>query len=259
MIDLSSKVALVTGSGKGIGQVIALAFAKHGANVIVNGRTDESGQEVADKIKAMGRNSFYVRADVSKSDEVEEMVKKIITDSDRIDILVNNAGVSTTAPLVDLKEEEWDWIINVNTKGVFLCSKFVAREMIKQKSGKIVNIASRGARVGLPLYTHYTASKFGVVGLTQSMAHELAPHGINVNAICPGKVDTAMIRREWVWEGELTGRSPEEIEREIVASIPLGRMAQPEDIAKVAVFLASDYAAYMTGQTLNVTGGLRMD
>jgi len=167
--------------------------------------------------------------------------------------------VSSTALLVDLKESDWDWILNVNTKGVFLCSKFVAREMIRRKSGKIVNIGSRAARVGLSMYTHYSASKFGVIGLTQSIAQELAPHGINVNAICPGKVDTAMIRREWVWESEVTGVSPEEIEREIVSSIPLGRMAQPEDIAKVAVFLASDYAAYMTGQTLNVTGGLRMD
>lgn len=259
MIDLSNKIALITGSGTGIGLVIALTFAKHGADVVVNDVNDENGRNAADKIKDMGRNSFYVRADVSKNDEVEEMVKRIIIDFGRIDILVNNAGVSSTALLVDLKESDWDWILNVNTKGVFLCSKFVAREMIRQKSGKIVNIGSRAARVGLSMYTHYSASKFGVIGLTQSIAQELAPHGINVNAVCPGKVDTAMIRREWVWESEVTGASPEEIEREIVSSIPLGRMAQPEDIAKVAVFLASDYAAYMTGQALNVTGGLRMD
>jgi len=259
MIDLSNKVALVTGSGTGIGFSIALAMAHHGADVVINDINDENGQKAANTIKEIGRKSFYVMAEVSKSNEVKEMVKKIMAEFGRIDILVNNAGVSSTALLVDLSEKDWDWIMDVNTKGVFLCSKYVAREMIKQRSGKIINIASRAARIGLPMYAHYSASKFGVLGITQSLAQELAPYGIHVNAICPGKVDTEMIRREWVWEAELTGRTPEDIEREVVSSIPLKRMAKPLDIAKAAVFLASDYSDYMTGQALNVNGGLRMD
>ncbi|GAI50261.1 unnamed protein product, partial [marine sediment metagenome] len=180
------------------------------------------------------------------------MVEKVIKEFGQIDILVNNAGISSMAPMVDLKERDWNANMSVNAKGVFLCSKAVAKHMIQRRSGKIINNASLAAKRGARFLAHYSASKFAVLGLTYTMAIELAPYNITVNAVCPGIVETDMIRREWKWEGDLRRMTPEKVRKEVLSTIPLGRLAKPEDIAGVVAFLASEDADYITGQPINI-------
>ena len=257
MQHLLDKIALVTGASKGIGRAIAIAFAKEGANVVVNYfKSEDDANDVVKEINALGRAAVPVRADVSKIDEVKAMVKRTIDQFGRIDMLVNNAGVSTMGPLVDLTERDWDYNMDVNAKGVFLCCQAVARHMIGQRYGKIINISSAAGKTGARFLSHYCASKFAVIGLTQSLALELAPYGINVNAVCPGYVETDMQSRELVWEAKLRGISSEEVKRGYLGSVPLGRLGKSEDVAKVVVFLASAQSDYMTGQAINVTGGI---
>jgi len=257
MQHLLDKIAIVTGASKGIGRAIAIAFAKEGANVVVNYfKSEDDANDVVKEINALGRAAVPVRADVSKIDEVKAMVKRTIDQFGRIDMLVNNAGVSTMGPLVDLTERDWDYNMDVNAKGVFLCCQAVARHMIGQRYGKIINISSAAGKTGARFLSHYCASKFAVIGLTQSLALELAPYGINVNAVCPGYVETDMQSRELVWEAKLRGISSEEVKRGYLGSVPLGRLGKPEDVAKIVVFLASAQSDYMTGQAINVTGGI---
>jgi len=257
MQHLLDKIALVTGASKGIGRAIAIAFAKEGANVVVNYfKSEDDANDVVKEINAMGRTAVPVRADVSKIDEVKAMVKRTIDQFGRIDILVNNAGVSTMGLLVDLTEQEWDYNMDVNAKGVFLCCQAVARHMMDRRYGKIINISSAAGKTGARFLSHYCASKFAVIGLTQSLALELASYGINVNAVCPGYVETDMQSRELVWEAKLRGISSEEVKRGYLGSVPLGRLGKSEDVAKVVVFLASAQSDYMTGQAINVTGGI---
>jgi len=257
MQHLLDKIALVTGASKGIGRAIAIAFAKEGANVIVNYfKSEDDANDVVKEIDALGRAAIPVKADVSKIHEVEAMVRRTIDQFGRIDILVNNAGVSTMGLLVDLTDQEWDYNMDVNAKGVFLCCRAVARHMIGQRYGKIINISSAAGKTGARFLSHYCASKFAVIGLTQSLALELAPYGINVNAVCPGYVETDMQSRELVWEAKLRGISPEEVKRGYLGCVPLGRLGKPEDVAKIVVFLASAQSDYMTGQAINVTGGM---
>lgn len=253
---LPDKIAIVTGASKGIGRAIGLRLAKEGANVVIADVDRDEGEKVAQMIREMGRDCLAVKCDVSNVQEVEGMVEKTMQKLGRIDILVNNAGVSSMAAMVELEEKDWDFNMDINAKGQFLCSRAVAKHMIKQKSGKIINNASLAAKRGARFLAHYSASKFAVLGLTYTMAIELAPYNITVNAVCPGIVETDMIRREWKWEGDIRGMTPDEVRNEVLGEILLGRLCQPEDVAGAVAFLASKDADYLTGQSINVNGGM---
>lgn len=253
---VSDKVVIVTGAGKGIGRAIGLELAREGANIVIVDIDLEEAEKVSQDIRSTGRKSLAIRTDVRRASEVDSMVDKTVEEFGKIDILVNNAGVSSMAPVVDLGEKEWDVTMDINAKGQFLCSRTIAKHMIRQRSGKIINNASLAAKQGARFLAHYCASKFAVLGLTYSMALELAPYNITVNAFCAGFVQTDMIKREFKWEADLRGTTADKIANEILSTIPLGRVAQPEEIAKVVAFLASSDADYLTGQAININGGM---
>jgi NAD(P)-dependent dehydrogenase (short-subunit alcohol dehydrogenase family) len=247
---LKGRVALVTGAQQGIGRAIALAFAQEGADVVVNYLDDHAAAErVAEQARKAGVRAVVAQADVSRVDEGHALVRRAVQELGGLDVLVNNAGVYPRSPFLELSEREWDWVLDVNLKGSCFCAQAAARAMIAcgRRRGSIINLSSSSVR-GQPRGVHYTASKGGVITMTRSMALELAPHGIRVNAIAPGTTDTAQPRG---------GHTEEELAA-MAKTIPLGRMAQPEDIASVAVFLAGDESRHMTGQTLHVNGGLLM-
>jgi 3-oxoacyl-[acyl-carrier protein] reductase len=247
-MNLEGKAALVTGASRGIGREIALELARQGANVAVNFSGSEAkANEVVDEIKALGREAFAVKCDVSNADAVAEMVKGTIDNFGKLDILVNNAGITRDNLLMRMKEEEWDDVININLKGVFLCTKAVTRQMMKQRVGRIINIASIVGVSGNPGQANYVAAKAGVIGLTKTTAKELASRNITVNAIAPGFITT-----------DMTDKLPEEVKADMLKQIPLARLGEPKDIAKMTAFLASDDSAYMTGQTLHIDGGMVM-
>ena len=247
-MKLQGQVALVTGASRGIGREIALELARQGANVAVNYAGNEAmANEVVAEIEAMGQKAIAIRCNVANADEVALMVKATIEQFGSIDILVNNAGVTRDNLLMRMKEEEWDTVLDTNLKGVFLCTKAVTRSMMKQRKGRIINVASVVGVVGNAGQANYVAAKAGVIGLTKTTAKELAPRGINVNAIAPGFIST-----------DMTEKLPDEAKNSLLAQIPLSRFGEPGDIAKVAVFLASEDSAYMTGQTLCVDGGMVM-
>ncbi len=250
-----NKTAVVTGAGRGIGRAIALRLASEGASVAIAEIDKASAYGVAEEIRSLGRESLAIEVDVRRMDSVQRMVSETIAAWNRIDILVNNAGITIVGPVLDSTEEEWDRMIEINLKGVLRCSQAVAREMVARKRGKIVNVASESGKVGRPLFAVYAATKFGVVGFTQALAQELAPHGINVNAVCPGIVQTKMWDELDEKLSRLQGLAPGEPLERRRKSIPLGRLETPEDVAGVAAFLASADADYMTGQSVNVTGG----
>jgi meso-butanediol dehydrogenase/(S,S)-butanediol dehydrogenase/diacetyl reductase len=252
------KVALVTGSALGIGKAIAMKFAGEGAYVVCTDISRDSLDSLVSEIRKSGGNVDAHVMDVTNKEQVQDVVKKVVVSHKRIDILVNNAGVSTMKPVVELSEEEWDLNMNVNAKGVFLVSQAVLPNMIQRRSGKIVNTASMASKIGAPLLAHYSASKFAVIGFTQALSREVAEYGITVNAVCPGFVATGMQDREVVWEGEFRGMTSEEVRQDYIRQTPLGRLCQPEDVAKVVLFLASAEADFMTGQAVNVTGGTCM-
>jgi len=246
--SLSGKVALVTGSRRGIGKTIALALAEVGANVALCDIILEDGElrNVAQEIKNLGRQSLFFRADTSQKRDVDEMVEKVDDEFGRIDILVNNAGISINSLLMDMSEEDWDRTLNIDLKGYYLCSQAVGRKMVRQNSGTMINLASQFAFRVTPGMGAYSIAKAGVVMLTRVVAQELGRFGIRANAIAPGMVKT---------EINLARRSnPEELKR-IESAIPLGRIADPEDLVGAALFLASDASSYVTGQTLLVDGG----
>src|ERR1700682_2983500 len=246
---LAGKIALVTGAQQGIGRAIAIALARDGADVGVNYLDDASAAErVAGEIRSLGRRALPIQADVSQAAGVDALVKTMVGDLGAPDVLVNNAGVFPRASFLDLPEREWDQVLGVNLKGSFLCAQAVARALVAAKRpGSFVNISSSAVR-GDPRGVHYSASKAGIVGLTRAMALALAPHGIRVNAIAPGLTDTAQPRH---------GNTEEQIAVRARA-IPLGRMAQPEEIARVAVFLTTSGADWITGELIHVNGGLYM-
>lgn len=247
-MNLEGKAALVTGASRGIGREIALELARQGANVAVNFSGSEAkANEVVDEIKALGREAYAVKCDVSNSGEVAEMVKGTIDHFGKLDILVNNAGITKDNLLMRMKEEEWDDVININLKGVFLCTKAVTRQMMKQRVGRIINIASVVGVSGNPGQANYVAAKAGVIGLTKTSAKELASRNITVNAIAPGFITT-----------DMTDKLPEEVKTEMLKQIPLARLGEPKDIAKMTAFIASDDSSYITGQTLHINGGMVM-
>ena len=245
---LSGKVALVTGASRGIGRHIALSLAEAGADVAVNYAGNEAkAQEVVDEIKSLGRRAFAVRANVASFAEVEAMVRQVTKEFGRLDILVNNAGITRDNLLMRMKEDDWDAVIETNLKGVFNGVKAVSRTMMKQRSGRIINLSSVVGVMGNAGQANYAASKAGIIGLTKSAARELASRGITVNAIAPGFIET-----------DMTAKLEEETQKQLISQIPLGRLGQPQDVARVVRFLASDDAAYITGQTLHVDGGMAM-
>ncbi len=245
---INGKVALVTGASRGIGHAIAVELAKQGANVAVNYSGSEAkANEVVDEIKALGREAIAIQSNVGDSDSVQNMVKEVISTFGTVDILVNNAGITRDNLLMRMKEDEWDDVININLKGVFNCTKAVTRQMMKQRSGRIINIASIVGVSGNPGQANYVAAKAGVIGLTKTAAKELASRNINVNAIAPGFITT-----------DMTDKLPEEVKAEMLKQIPLAKFGEPRDIANVVLFLASEQSNYMTGQTLHVDGGMVM-
>lgn len=247
-MHLKGKVAIVTGGSRGIGRAVAVALAKSGATVVVNYMgSEESAHGTLDLVKAAGSTGMVVKCNVASGDDVAEMVKSVVDAYGHIDILVNNAGVTHDGLLMRMKEEDWDDVMAINLKGTFLVTKAVSRIMMKQKSGRIVNISSVVGVIGNIGQTNYSASKAGVIGFTKSCAKEFASRGVAVNAVAPGFIDT-----------DMTAVLPEAIRAEMVKQIPMGRMATPEEVASVVTFLATDMAGYMTGQVLNVDGGMVM-
>ncbi|CCU78758.1 3-oxoacyl-[acyl-carrier protein] reductase [Halanaerobium saccharolyticum subsp. saccharolyticum DSM 6643] len=256
-IDLKDKVAVVTGGNRGIGKSIVEILLKAGAKVVVYDMQVDSVEELK---KEYGEENIAGYAgSVTDSKAVEKMTTEVVEHFGSYDLLINNAGISTMDYVVDIKEEDWDKVMDVNAKGVFLVSQQAARQMLKQENrGKIINISSQAGKNGYRGMGNYVSSKHAVLGLTKTMAVELAPEQINVNAVCPGIVETEMKHRERVIGAEVRGMKPEEIEAEDNSQVPLGRTAQPEEIAKVVLFLASEMGDYLTGQAVNVTGGMTM-
>jgi len=247
-MNLIGKTALVTGGSRGIGRSIALALANQGANVIINYTSnEESAAKVVEEIKSFNVKALAVKANVSKVEEINEMMSKIEEVFDRVDILVNNAGVTRDNLFIRMKEEDWDQVMDINLKGVFLCTKAVVRKMIKQKHGRIINLASVVGVVGNPGQANYCASKAGVIGLTKSLAKEIAGKNITVNAIAPGFIET-----------DMTKVLPENVKESMLEVIPMKKYGKPEDIANLVVFLSSDNANYITGQVIHVDGGMAM-
>jgi len=246
---LRGKIALVTGAQQGIGRGIALAFAREGADVAVNYLDDRAAAEtVLREVHAAGRRAVLVQADVARPTDAQTMVAQVLSELGGLDVLVNNAGVYPRVPFLEMRETDWDLVLDVNLKGGFFCAQAAARAMVAAgRRGSIINMASQAIR-GAVRGVHYSASKGGVVAMTRATALELAPHGIRVNAIAPGLTDTAQPRY---------GNNEEELAA-MASAVPLGRMAQPDDIAAVAVFLASDDARHVTGQTVHVNGGSYM-
>lgn len=245
---LQGKNVLVTGASRGIGRAIALELASQGAHVAVNyAGSEERAQAVVEEIKQFGVKSFKVQADVANAANVKEMVKEVNHQFGHIDILVNNAGITKDNLLMRMKEEEFDQVIDTNLKGTFLCMKAVSRHMMKQRSGKIINVASIVGVSGNPGQANYVAAKAGVIGLTKSVAQELASRNVLVNAVAPGFIAT-----------DMTDALTEEQQEVILSLIPLAKLGTPEDVAKVVRFLASDDANYITGQTIHIDGGMVM-
>lgn len=244
--DLSGKAAIVTGGSKGIGFGMAWALAHAGADIVVVSRNLAEGEEAAKEIQAMGRKSIAISCDVTVPEAVDEMVTKAVATFGKVDILLNNAGMNIRKPVVDLSAEEWDRVLSTNLKGIFLVAQRVGKEMIKQKSGKVINIASILGVIGLPWLAPYAASKGGIVQLTKVLALEWAQFNINVNAIAPAYIRTPMT------EGWLTDQVRLQA---ILSSTPMGRLGSIEDLAGPVVFLASDWSSYITGHTLMVDGG----
>lgn len=242
---LKGRIVLVTGAGMGIGKAIATTFAKQGADVVVNDLNEENLNEVSKEIENLGRKAVKAVGDISKHDDVEQVIQKAIREFGRLDVLVNNAGISPKQKISEISEQDFMKVIDINLKGTFLCSKAAMEFMKSQKYGKIVNLSSATGLQGSVISgAHYSSSKAGIIGLTKTFARELAPYNVLVNAIAPGRIITPMG----------LGADPEK-NRKVLEQVPLGRMGTAEEVANAALFLASDLSSYITGVCLNVTGG----
>ncbi|MBI5203840.1 MAG: 3-oxoacyl-[acyl-carrier-protein] reductase [Nitrospirae bacterium] len=244
-MDFREQVAVVTGGARGIGKAIADALARKGVNLVIADISLEQAKDTAAELEKLGVKAMPVKLDVSKSDEVIKIFEDISKEFGKINILINNAGITRDGLIMRMKEEDWDTVININLKSVFLCSKEAIKVMAKQRYGRIINIASVVAFMGNPGQANYSASKAGIVGLTKTTAKEYASRGITANAIAPGFITTAM-----------TDALPENVKDEMKRAIPLGRFGTPEDVANAVVFLASPEAGYITGQVIHVNGGM---
>jgi len=254
---LSGKRALVTGGASGIGKAIAKALSGAGAKVAV---TDKNAEAASVLAREIGSAAIADRLDVTDAAAIERVFDRLQSEWGGIDIVCANAGVSSMNWVVDLTEAEWDQNMAVNAKGVFLTNQAAVRRWLKAKSpGVIVNTASLAGKLGAPLLAHYSASKFAVVGFTQALAREVSKDGIRVNCICPGFVATSMQQRETEWEGKLRGMAPAEVRAEYISLTPIGRIQEPEDVADIVVFLASDLSRFLTGEAVNASGGVLMD
>ena len=249
MFDLKDKIALVTGARRGMGKSHAIALASQGAKVVVTDIDEKECQAVADEIKSKGGEAMAFKLDVSNKADVDAVFDEVIKQYGRLDILVNNAGIYQPKPAMEITEEDWDRMIDIDLKGEFLCAQRAAKEMAKNNWGRIINIASiasGGVGVGIAGGWHYTAAKGGVIGMTETMAVEWAPLGINVNAIGPGAIDTPMVS---------SAQIPEEAMKQMMAGVPLKRIGKPKEVSAMVVFLASEEASYVTGATFYVDGG----
>lgn len=243
-----TKSALVTGASRGIGRSIALQLAEEGYNVAVNyAGSKEKAEAVVEEIKAEGVDSFAIQANVADADEVKAMIKEVVSQFGSLDVLVNNAGITRDNLLMRMKEQEWDDVIDTNLKGVFNCIQKATPQMLRQRSGAIINLSSVVGAVGNPGQANYVATKAGVIGLTKSAARELASRGITVNAVAPGFIVS-----------DMTDALSDELKEQMLTQIPLARFGQDTDIANTVAFLASDKAKYITGQTIHVNGGMYM-
>lgn len=245
---LKGKTAVVTGASRGIGREIAVKFAKNGANVVVNYRKSEDAvREVVKEIEALGVKALAVQCDISSYSDVENMMKKCIEEFGAIDILVNNAGITKDGLLMRMKEDDFDSVIDTNLKGAFNCTKHVSMIMLKQRRGRIINISSVSGITGNAGQVNYSAAKAGIIGMTKAVARELASRGITCNAVAPGYIQT-----------DMTDVLPEKVKDAIMVTIPLKRLGMPQDVANAVAFLASEEASYITGQVINVNGGMLM-
>jgi len=247
MSQLANQIAVVTGAGRGIGRAIALKFAEEGADIVCVSRTAENSEKVAGEIRALGRRSWACAVNVADAKGVTEACEKILTQTGRVDVLVNNAGVTRDGLMMRMSEEDWDEVLDTNLKGAFLFTKGFARAFLKQRSGRIINVASVIGLIGNAGQCNYASSKAALIGFTKSAARELASRGITVNALAPGFIET-----------DMTAALGEELRNELLRKIPLNCFGQPEDIAHAALYLAGPAARYITGQVLVVDGGLVM-
>lgn len=243
-MDLSNRVALVTGSGRGIGKAIARRLSEAGATIVINDILD-SAEATAEEIKTAGKPSLFVKANVTSSVEANQMFEKIISTFGKIDILVNNAGIARDQLIVRMSDEEWDAVLNTNLKSVFICTRAALKYMMRQRWGRIINISSIVGIAGNPGQVNYCAAKAGIIGITRSVAKEMASRQITVNAVAPGFIDS-----------EMTQKLPDKVKEEYTKSIPLGYLGTPRDVAEAVAFFASEEARYITGQVLCVDGGL---
>jgi len=246
-MQLEGRVTIVTGATRGIGESIAVGVAESGSDVALVGRNEELLQKTKTRVEALGRKAIAYRVDVSKQTEVEDAVKKMLQDFTKIDFLVNNAGITKDNLLLTMKPEEWDQVLQTNLYGTFYFSKAVLRSMMKLRYGKIVNVSSIAGITGNPGQTNYSASKAGMIGFTKSLAKEMGKRNICVNAIAPGMIET-----------EMTSSLPEELKKEYLESIPLGRFGKVEEVAALVIFLLSSASDYITGQVFAIDGGLQM-
>ncbi|MBD3308326.1 glucose 1-dehydrogenase [candidate division KSB3 bacterium] len=253
------RVAIVTGGGNGIGQGICEYMAKLGGKIVVADIDLDAAQQVVKNIQADGGDAMALKVDVTQKAATQAMAADVLKTYGQIDILVNNAGTDKKGAITELEESTWDMLMTLNLKGVFLCTQAVMTSMIERQYGRVVNIASMAGKTGEPFTSPYCATKFGVIGFTQSVALEVGKYNVTINAVCPGPVDTELIRQSVAQSAKIKGMTPEDFLQEFfIAPTPLGRIAKPLDVARAVSFLASDEAEFITGSTLNVSGGREM-